>query len=51
MHGSATEQGLFVYRFANGRYRRSACYDANWQRLVGDEWQDLKEPMITPCGR
>ncbi len=50
MHGSATEQELFVYRFTNGRYRRVACYDANWERLVGDKLQHLKEPAITPCG-
>jgi hypothetical protein len=51
MHGSATEQGLFVYQFMNGRYWRGACYDANWARLVNGELQDLKAPIITPCKR
>jgi hypothetical protein len=52
MHGSATEQELFVYRFVNDRYRRSACYDANWERLVGDKYVELKSPIVTPypCG-
>jgi hypothetical protein len=50
MHGSATEQELFVYRFIGGRYQRSACYNANWQRLAGDKLQHLKEPALTPCG-
>ena len=49
MHGSATEQELFVYRFTNGRYRKSACYYAYWQRLVGDRLMHLNEPVITPC--
>jgi len=49
MHGSATEQELFVYRFTNGRYRKSACYYAYWQRLVGGKLQHFKEPVITPC--
>jgi hypothetical protein len=51
MHGSATEEGLSIYRFVNGRYQTSDCYNANWRRLVGDEWQDLKKPVITPCSR
>ena len=35
-HGSATESGLYIYRFAKGRYRKGPCYDVNWERLVGD---------------
>jgi hypothetical protein len=50
MHGSATEQGLYVYRFRDGRYRRTDCYDANWTYLGKDgEVHDLEEPRITPC--
>jgi hypothetical protein len=50
MHGSATEQGLFVYQFSAGRYRRTGCYNANWSYLGEDgEVHDLKEPRITPC--
>jgi len=49
MHGSATEQELFVYRFTNGRYRRSACYFADWVRMAGDKREELKDPIITSC--
>jgi hypothetical protein len=50
-HGSAYERDLIVYHFADGKYRRGPCYNANWQRLVGDEWQELKNPIITPRNR
>jgi hypothetical protein len=50
MHGSATEQGLFLYQFRDGRYRRAGCYDANWTYLGKDgEYHNLKQPRITPC--
>jgi hypothetical protein len=50
MHGSATSQGLFVYQFRDGRYRRTGCYDADWTYLGKDgEYHDLEEPRITPC--
>lgn len=50
MHGSATEQGLFLYQFRDGRYRKAGCYDANWTYLGKDgEYHDLKQPRITPC--
>ena len=48
-HGSAFERELHVYRFQNGSYWEAACYDANWQRAVGDDVQELKKPDITPC--
>ena len=48
-HGSAFERGLFLYQFVDGRYRKQACYNASWERLVGGEWQELEEPVITPC--
>jgi hypothetical protein len=52
MHGFATEQELFLYRFRDGRYRRTACYQAKWTYLGKDgEYHDLKEPRITPCPR
>lgn len=50
MHGSAFEQTLEVYQFKDGRYRRTACYDATWQVLEGENTRELKEPLITPCG-
>lgn len=50
MHGSATEQGLFVYQFRGGRYRRTGCYDANWTYLAKDgEYHHLKQPRVTAC--
>lgn len=52
MHGSATEQELFVYRFRNGRYRQTECYDPNWTHLGKDgEYHELKEPRIARCNR
>jgi hypothetical protein len=52
MHRSATEQELFLYRFHDGRYGRTACYDAKWTYLGKDgESHDPKEPRITPCPR
>jgi len=50
-HGSAFESALFVYHFTNGKYRRGPCYNVCFERLVGDEWQELKNPIITPCNR
>jgi hypothetical protein len=52
MHGSATEQTLFEYRFRDGLYRQTGCYDANWEYLGKDGvYHDLKEPRKTPCQR
>ena len=48
MHSSATDQWLKVYRYSQGRYRRVACYDANWAPLENGEVHELKEPRITP---
>lgn len=45
-HASASEQVLYVYSFRDGRYRRGACYDANWLIFTAKE---LKEPRITRC--
>jgi hypothetical protein len=50
MHGSATERGLYLYEFSQGRYRRVACYAANWTYLdENHEIHELEEPLITPC--
>jgi hypothetical protein len=52
-HGSATEQGLTLYRFDGSKYRRISCYDANWSFLGKDgEYHTRKYPRITPviCG-
>jgi hypothetical protein len=49
-HGSAFKQGLYLYRFDGSKYRRAACYDANWEiRGKDGEVRDLKDPRITPC--
>jgi len=51
MHGSATQQGLFVYQFREGRYRRTHCYNAFFTYLGKDgEVHDLEVPRIDPCG-
>ncbi len=49
-HGSATEQGLALFRFDGLKYQIVACYEANWTILGKDgEVHDLNEPQITPC--
>lgn len=48
MHSSATDQRLKVYRYARGRYRRVACYDADWAPLENGAVHQLKEPRTTP---
>jgi hypothetical protein len=48
-HGSATDQGLTLYRFDGSKYQRVACYDADWEILGKDgEYHRLKDPRITP---
>ena len=48
-HGSATDQGLTLYRFDGAKYRRFACYDADWSFLGKDgEYHTRKEPHLTP---
>jgi len=52
-HGSATSQGLTLYRFDSSKYRRVSCYDARWDFLGKDgEQHTRKEPLLTPaiCG-
>lgn len=50
MHGSATEEGLFVYQFGKGRYRRTHCYNESFTELGKDgEVHELEKPRITPC--
>jgi hypothetical protein len=48
-HGSATDIGLALYRFDGAKYRRVACYDANWDSLGKDgKYHTRKEPRLTP---
>lgn len=48
-HGSATDTGLTLYRFDGSKYRRLACYDADWSFLGKDgEVHTRKEPRLTP---
>jgi hypothetical protein len=50
MHGSATESGLFVYQFREGRYRRTHCYEESFTYIGKDgEEHELEEPRVTPC--
>jgi len=52
MHGSATDQELFLYQIHEGQYRKAACYDANWEHLGKDgEYHRLTEPRITSCAK
>jgi hypothetical protein len=45
---SASEKTLLEYRYRNGQYRESACYDADWQSWTGG-MHLLKQPVITKC--
>ena len=45
-HESASEKELSVYRFKNGSYRESACYDASWVSTEGGQWHELNSPVI-----
>ena len=50
MHGSATEEGLFVYQFSGGQYRRTHCYNESLTEVGKDgEVHELETPRITPC--
>jgi hypothetical protein len=52
MHGSATMQGLTLYRFDGAMYRRAGCYVLNFTTLGKDgEVHNLDEPRITPCAK
>jgi hypothetical protein len=48
-HGSATEQGLKLFRFDGSAYRLAACYEARWEILEHGEAHGLDQPQITPC--
>ncbi len=47
-HSSATDSGLTLFRYREGRYREVGCYEANWAPIVNGARQELKEPQITP---
>jgi hypothetical protein len=46
-HGSAFQQTVVIYKFRNGKYRASGCYEANWNRE--DQPPASKEPIVTKC--
>jgi hypothetical protein len=48
MQGSATSSDLMLYKYKNGQYHRTACFDAEWAVREGDESRNLKEPRVTP---
>lgn len=49
-HGSATDQGLTLYRFDGSSYQRKACYEADWSFLGKDgEHHTRKDPHLTPA--
>ena len=47
-HESANQQALFIFKFRDGKYRASGCYEAIWN-WIGDEGATAKEPVITKC--
>jgi hypothetical protein len=49
-HESAYQQSLLVFKFRDGQYRASDCYEATWES-IDDEGAIAKEPTITPCRR
>jgi hypothetical protein len=48
-HVSAAERTLYVYRYRNGKYQESECYDANWVIHKNEKRYELKTPELTPC--
>jgi hypothetical protein len=46
-HESAFQQALVIYKFRNGKYRASRCYEATWKN--SDEVGASREPVITKC--
>jgi len=46
-HDSAFEKTLVFYRYRNGSYHESACYDATWISTAGGKWRELKNPVIS----
>ena len=48
-HDSAFRQALIVFKFRNGKYRASDCYQADWT-VIGDETAIAKKPRISHCG-
>jgi hypothetical protein len=50
MHGSATDQGLFVYQFRQGRYLRTHCFYAFVTNVdKNGEVHEVEQARITPC--
>lgn len=49
LHDSATRKQLYLFRFRSGRYRETACFDANWSPEINGPV--LKHPVITRCER
>lgn len=49
MHGSATVSGLRVFRYRDGSYQKTGCYDASWEIMTDEGYRTLKEPQVTPC--
>jgi hypothetical protein len=50
-HDSASERTLYLYRYHDGRYRQTDCYNADWWSTQGGSWHQLKQPEVTPCQR
>jgi len=48
-HGSATQSGIRILRYSEGKYYQADCYSADWSVLEGDTVRELKEPRLTPC--
>jgi hypothetical protein len=46
-HESANQQDLVVFKYRDGKYRASGCYEATWNNA--DEDRAPKEPAISKC--
>jgi hypothetical protein len=48
-HDSASDRTLYLYRYHDGRYRKTDCYNATWLSTEGGSWHELRQPEVTPC--
>jgi hypothetical protein len=49
MHGSATQQTVYFFRFEKGGYLQAACYEFSWPFSDGEPPRTAEEPDVARC--
>lgn len=49
LHGSATESTLTEYKFREGTYEETGCYEARYIPAGSDKARGIPEPIVSPC--